>query len=58
MGRMSSGYLWIKALHIVVVARWFAGPIYLPRLFVNRALVPSGSHAERERLLLMARKPF
>jgi uncharacterized membrane protein len=25
MGRMSSGYLWIKAFHIVFVASWFAG---------------------------------
>ena len=29
-----------------------------PRLFVNLAMVPSDSHAERERLLLMARKLF
>ncbi|HET9821507.1 MAG TPA: CopD family protein [Burkholderiaceae bacterium] len=55
---MSSGYLWIKAFHIVFVASWFAGLFYLPRLFVNLALVPTGSHAERERLLLMARKLY
>jgi putative membrane protein len=53
---MSSGYLWIKAFHIVFVASWFAGLFYLPRLFVNLAMVPPGSSAERERLLLMARK--
>jgi putative membrane protein len=53
---MGSGYLWIKAFHIVFVASWFAGLFYLPRIFVNLALVPSDSHAERERLLLMARK--
>lgn len=58
MGRMSSGYLWIKAFHIVFVASWFAGLFYLPRLFVNLAMVPAGSHAERERLLLMARKLY
>ncbi|BBP01884.1 CopD family protein [Sulfuriferula nivalis] len=31
--------LWIKALHIIFVASWFAGLFYLPRLFVNHAMV-------------------
>ncbi len=53
---MGSSYLWVKAFHIVLVASWFAGLFYLPRLLVNLALVPAHSHAERERLLLMARK--
>lgn len=48
--------LWVKALHIVFVASWFAGLFYLPRIFVNLAMVEPGSVAERERLLLMARK--
>lgn len=48
--------LWIKSLHIVFVASWFAGLFYLPRIFVNLAMVPMGSVAERERLLLMATK--
>ena len=48
--------LWIKSLHIVFVASWFAGLFYLPRIFVNLAMVEPGSQAERERLLLMARK--
>jgi putative membrane protein len=48
--------LWIKAFHIVFVASWFAGLFYLPRIFVNLAMVPAGSDAERTRLLLMARK--
>ena len=48
--------LWVKALHIVFVASWFAGLFYLPRIFVNLAMVPAGSDAERDRLLLMARK--
>src|SRR5664279_1011258 len=56
-GRMS-GYLWVKALHIVFVSSWFAGLFYLPRIFVNLTQVPSDSHAERERLLLMARKLY
>ena len=49
-------YLWTKSLHIVFVASWFAGLFYLPRIFVNLALVPPDSVPERERLLLMARK--
>ena len=48
--------LWVKSLHIVFVASWFAGLLYLPRIFVNLAMVPPESVAERERLLLMARK--
>ncbi len=31
------GYLWIKTLHIVFIASWFAGLFYLPRIFVNMA---------------------
>ncbi len=50
--------LWIKALHIVFIASWFAGLFYLPRIFVNLAMVPDGSDAERQRLLLMARKLY
>jgi putative membrane protein len=48
--------LWVKSFHIVFVASWFAGLFYLPRIFVNLAMVPAGSVAERDRLLLMARK--
>jgi len=48
--------LWIKSLHIVFIASWFAGLFYLPRIFVNLAMVPAGSLAERERLMLMAGK--
>ena len=50
--------LWIKALHIVFVVSWFAGLFYLPRIFVNLAMVAPGSGAERARLLLMARKLY
>ncbi len=50
--------LWIKAFHIVFVTSWFAGLFYLPRIFVNLAMVPADSHAERERLLLMAGKLY
>ena len=58
----SSGYtdpmLWVKAFHIVFIASWFAGLFYLPRIFVNLAMVPPESVAERERLLVMAGKLF
>jgi uncharacterized membrane protein len=54
----NAAMLWIKAFHIVFVASWFAGLFYLPRLFVNLCSVPADSHAERERLLLMARKLY
>lgn len=50
--------LWIKAFHIVFVVSWFAGLFYLPRIFVNLAMVSADSTAERERLLLMARKLY
>ncbi|MDE3009729.1 MAG: CopD family protein [Pseudomonadota bacterium] len=50
--------LWFKALHIVFVASWFAGLFYLPRIFVNLAMVPPDSAAERRRLLLMADKLY
>lgn len=50
--------LWIKALHIIFMTSWFAGLFYLPRIFVNLAMVPAESTAERDRLLLMARKLY
>jgi putative membrane protein len=51
-------YLEFKALHIVFVVSWFAGLFYLPRIFVNLAMVAAGSTAERDRLLLMAGKLY
>lgn len=50
--------LWLKAFHIVFVVSWFAGLFYLPRLFVNLAMVPAESAAERARLILMATKLY
>lgn len=48
--------LYVKALHIVFVASWFAGLFYLPRIFVNLAMEthPIGI----ERLLIMACKLY
>lgn len=48
----------VKTLHIWMVISWFAGLFYLPRIFVNLAMVPADSVAERERLLLMAGKLY
>ena len=48
--------LWIKSFHIIFVTSWFAGLFYLPRIFVNLAMVPPESVSEEQRLLLMARK--
>ena len=51
-------FLWMKALHVIFVVSWFAGLFYLPRIYVNLAMIGDtpGAQAERERLLLMARK--
>jgi len=49
-------YLWIKALHIVFIASWFAGLFYLPRIFVN--LAQETNNVATARLLLMARRLY
>lgn len=48
--------LWVKAFHIFFVVSWFAGIFYLPRLFVNLAMVSDAKTAEH--LLLMANKLY
>lgn len=48
--------LWIKAFHIVFVVSWFAGVFYLPRLFVNHAMVDD--EATKARLTLMEGKLY
>jgi protoporphyrinogen IX oxidase len=48
--------LWIKSLHIVFIASWFAMLFYLPRIFVNLAQVESSSAAEYQRLIGMAER--
>ena len=40
----------VKTLHIWMVISWFAGLFYLPRIFVNLAMVPADSVAERDRV--------
>ncbi|MBM3350655.1 MAG: CopD family protein [Betaproteobacteria bacterium] len=53
--------LWVKSLHIIFVTSWFAGLFYLPRLFVNHAMVLDAHDidlATSERLQLMERKLY
>jgi len=53
--------LWVKSFHIIFVTSWFAGLFYLPRLFVNHAIVVSNhspDYAVSERLKLMERKLY
>ena len=64
--------LYIKLLHIIFIVSWFAGLFYLPRIFVNIALVEKEylersttslkeeimQSRERSRLILMASKLF
>ncbi len=48
--------LWIKALHIVFIASWFAGLLYLPRILVN--LAQETDTTATTRLLGMARRLY
>lgn len=53
--------LWIKALHIIFITSWFAGLFYLPRLFVNHAMVLSAATPHQptaDQLKLMERKLY
>jgi putative membrane protein len=53
---MTMAYLWIKTLHIVFIASWFAGLFYLPRIFVNLAM--ETEPVAIDRLMLMANKLY
>ena len=48
--------LWIKAFHIVFVVSWFAGLLYLPRLFVYHA--GTTDPAGHDRFVIMEHKLF
>jgi len=43
--------LLIKAFHIIFVTSWFAGLFYLPRLFVNHAMVKNEVVSEHLKLM-------
>ena len=49
-------YLSIKALHIILVTSWFASLFYLPRLFVNHAMVTDKTTLDR--LAMMENKLY
>jgi protoporphyrinogen IX oxidase len=48
--------LWVKWLHIVFMVTWFAGLLYLPRLFVYHAMAED--RPSRERFKVMERKLY
>lgn len=53
--------MWLKALHVIGVVSWFAGLLYLPRLFVYHAQIQRGSiddPAGNARFKIMERKLF
>ncbi|HET9473337.1 MAG TPA: protoporphyrinogen oxidase HemJ [Steroidobacteraceae bacterium] len=55
--------LWLKAFHLVSVVSWFAGLLYLPRLFVYHSGVQSpgagiDDNAGNARFKVMERKLF
>lgn len=49
-------YLYFKAFHIVFFTSWFAGLFYLPRIYVNLAMV--SETATYQHLILMATKLY
>ena len=48
--------LWVKAFHLFFVMSWFAGLLYLPRLFVYHSM--TSDDVGRERFRVMERKLF
>lgn len=48
--------MWLKAFHLFFMVAWFAGIFYLPRLFVNHAMVEDA--ATINQLKLMERKLY
>ena len=49
-------YSYIKAFHIIFFTSWFAGLFYLPRIFVNLAIVDNKNTYKH--LLIMAKKLY
>jgi len=48
--------LWIKALHVIFVISWFAGLLYLPRLFVYHT--EAVGEVEHNRFCVMERRLY
>lgn len=53
---MDNLYLWIKAGHVVALIAWMAAMLYLPRLFVYHAGLPSGSEVQSATFKIMERR--
>jgi len=53
---MSTGYLWIKAFHVIFVITWMAALFYLPRLFVYHA--SAADQVSNERFKVMEHKLY
>ncbi len=53
---MATGYLWLKAFHLIGVVCWFAGLFYLPRLFVYHAAAED--QLSRDRFNVMESKLY
>ena len=51
-------YLILKTLHLLMIISWFAVLFYLPRIFVNLAMVEDKESSEYQRLCVMARKLY
>ncbi len=48
-------YMWIRAWHIIAVVAWFAGLLYLPRLFVYHSIAEKNSK-ESDTFQIMERR--
>ncbi len=53
---MSTGYLWIKAFHVIFVITWMAALFYLPRLFVYHS--SAEDQISRDRFKIMESKLY
>lgn len=47
----STGYLWLKTLHVIFMVAWFSGLFYLPRLFVYHTTTKDIVGSERFALM-------
>ena len=56
-GKMNSIMSWVKSFHIIFVIAWFAGLLYLPRLFVYHCDCDDDARGS-ERFKIMERKLF
>lgn len=48
---MGTGYLWIKALHVIFVITWMAALFYLPRLFIYHSSATDSISIERFKVM-------